>query len=376
MTPPPVLNAANWDELIAALAAPGAPQPLAGLENSLARAVLAAPAAIAFWIAQRAPGLRERDPLRVLVAGAETVDAVDEGRWYGMLAPLLASGSRVDAVLVGSELDYSFASAAAASAPRRAARGVRGNLAAFLDANGVAGLDVVFLFHPGLVKHRGWLTDGSIGRIIGAGIPVVAAAYEEDEFEMERCVAECHGYRVAGEPLLNPYFLDLDHDRTQARWGRALWQFAPTVPALGAAVDVAQLAELENLTRMTMHSVITVGRPGPDPGAQVQLRAQTGAHRNLIHVFDHRFVEPVTSQLLRLDREGGLEVLGTLPPDQLASWPGPGSRPLARAMWAARVKADHLLGTYPAPPNPVAVEDKQKTMLATLRSRAARLFAR
>jgi hypothetical protein len=372
----PVLRSSNWDELIATAAARPGFAVLAGIEPSLARAVLAAPAATALWIARRMPLLSGRGRFKVLVIGAETVDAVDEGRWYAVLPALLGSGAGAEVTLVGAELDPSFASPAKALAPAQPARCVRSSLAEFLAAEGGIEFDLAVMFHPGLGRHRGWLSDGSFTRLISAGVQLVASAYGEDEAEMDGWVAESYGYGVAGDPLVSPFFLDLDHERTQVGWGRALWGFSALVPAPGQAPDGERLAALDTLTRMSMHSMTEVGVPGPDPGAPVEMQAQTGARVELIHVFDNRFADPATGSLLRLTPEGGLEACGRLSEADLAGYPGRGGRALARAMWAARIKVGYLLATYPPPVNRVTPEEKAKDLVTTLYARAAKLFGR
>jgi hypothetical protein len=373
---PSILSCNDWDELIAAVSAPPEYSALAGIDPALARAVLAAPAALALWIARRMPQLLFRQRLRLLVIGAETVDAVDQGRWYAMLPLLLGTDCEAAVTLVGAELDSSFASSAEGLAPPQPARCVRSRLGDFLGESRSPGFDLAVIFHPGLGKHRGWLEDASLARLLAGGVQLVASAYEEDEFEMDRWVVESYGYAVDGDPVINPFFLDLDHAQTRVRWGRALWGFAPRVPAAGFAPDAGRLAALDTLTRMVMHSMTHVGTPGPDPGARIELTAQTGARMELIHIFDNRFVNPATLSLLHLIPESGLEACGKLSGGELADYPGPGGRALERAIWAARIKASHLLPSYPQPANPVVPADKARDMLATLRSRAARLFGK
>ena len=374
MNAPPIIKCQGWDELIAAVAAQPGRAALAEVRPTLARAVLAAPAAVALWIARRRPELLAQRELRLLVIGAETADAVDQGRWYALLPALLGTGFDTAVTLVGAELDPSFVSGAEALAPSRPARCVRSRLAEYLETDGRPEFDLAMTFHPGLGKHRGWLEDGSFSHLIAEGVQLVASAYEEDEFEMDRWVVECYGYAVEGEPVLNPYFLDLDHEQTKVRWGRALWGFAPRIPAAGSTPDAGRLAALDNLTGMVMHSMTHVGVLGPDPGARIVLEAQTGARRELLHVFDNRFVDPMTSDLLHLTPEGALETCGKLGATELATYPGAGKSALERAMWAARIKSTYLLPTYPPPKESLTPQQKARSMFDTLRSRAASLF--
>ena len=374
MSAPLIARCNDWDDLIAAVAAQPGHAALAGVRPTLARAVLAAPAAVALWTARRRPELLARRELRLLVIGAEAADAVDQGRWYALLPVLLGTAFETAVTLVGAELDASFASGAEALAPSRPARCVRARLADYLEPDGRPGFDLAVTFHPGLGKHRGWLEDGSFARLIAGGVELVASAYEEDEFEMDRWVVESYGYAVAGEPVLNPFFLDLDHDRTKVRWGRALWAFAPRIPAAGSVPDAERLAALDNLTGMVMHSMTHVGAPGPDPGIRIVLQAQTGSRRELLHVFDNRFVDPASADLLHLTPEGALEPLGKLRAGELAAYPGTERSALERAMWAAKIKSTYLLPTYAPPKDPLTAQEKARKMFDTLRSRAAGLF--
>ena len=371
---PPIVRCNGWDDLVAAVAAQPEYAALAEVKTTLARAVLAAPAAVALWIAQRRPELLTRRELRLLVIGAETADAVDQGRWYGLLPVLLATGFDTAVTLVGAELDSSFNSGAEALAPPRPARCMRSSLADYLGPDERPPFDLALTFHPGLGKHRGWLEDRSFARLIAGGVQLVASAYEEDEFEMDRWVAESYGFAVEGEPVLNPFFLDLDHDQTKVRWGRALWGFAPRIPPAGSVPDAERLAALDNLTGMVMHSMTHIGAPGPDPGVRIVLQAQTGARRELLHIFDNRFVDPTTFDLLHLTPEGALEACGKMGAPELATYPGADKSALERAMWAARIKSAYLLPTYPPPKDSLTPKQKARSMFDTLRSRAAGLF--
>lgn len=369
----PVLKHADWDKLIAELAArPGSPLRSIGV-TQLARAVLAAPAAIAHWIAAREPQLAAANRLRLLVIGAETVDAVDEGRWYALL-PLLA-GARfdVETTLVGETLDADFRSLGAPAAPSRVARLRRMSLAEFLRTPDAGDFDLAAVFHPGMQKNRGWLEDGSLARILAAGTVLVGASYELEEAKVEAFVMACHGYGVAGEPLLNPFYLDLSHQQTEVHWGRALWKFAQQVPAPGHVPDRERLDALDRLSRMVMHSMLADSSPSFPPGAPIDLQSPTGARLTLIHVFDRCCVHPESGTLYRLGESGDLLKIGTLGAAELAAYPR-GGRELERALWAAQIKADRLLPRDDPARETGFGSGRAGGMLTTLRERARRLF--
>jgi hypothetical protein len=360
----------DWEALLAALAARPRWAALARLPAASARAALAAPVALAFWIAHRAPELAARARLRLLVIGAEALDAADEGRWYALLPELLDARFAVEATLVGAALDPEAASAGAALAPPAPARRRPGRLADFLREADRAAFDLAVVFHPGLQVHREWLEDGSLAQLLSAGVPLLASSYETDEFEMDRWVLECYGFAVAGDALVNPFFLELGEPEAPARWGRALWRFAERVPAAGTPPDRARLAALDLLTEMVMDSMLEEAAAAPAPGERVQLHASTGARRELIHVFDRHFADPETHRLWYLAPDGEMRAAGELPASDFEAWPGPGAREIERAVWAARIKAERLLARRSPRAGGEQRVERAARMRASLRARA------
>lgn len=348
---------------------------LQNVSYGVAAAVLAAPVALAWWIANRAPHLARQDRLRILVIGAETVDAPDQGRWYALLPVLLGSDARIETTLVGDSLDVAFSSSLVGYAPEVAAHCVRSSFADFVREEGVHPFDIAVVFHPGMQKNRGWLEDGSLAKMIASSAAVIASAYEEDEFEVDRFVIEAHGYSVEGGALINPFFLDLSDVQTTIRWGRVLWRFEKRVPGIpGMEPDRAKLAGLDMLTRMVMHSMLTVGAASFAPGTKVSFRSSTGASINLIHIFDNYFVDPATRRMQRLSPAGEFQAGGELSAAEMAAYPEVTPRDIERAIWAARIKVERLMPYYPESREPDSGSARAQSMLAGLRSRAARLF--
>jgi hypothetical protein len=340
-----------------------------------ATAVLAAPVALAWWIANRAPYLAQKDELRILVIGAETVDAPDQGRWYALIPVLLGSSVRIEATLVGDSLDVAFRSSLVRYASEAAAHCVRSSFADFARKESVPPFDVAVIFHPGMQKNRGWLEDGSLARMIASSAAVIASAYEEDEFEVDRFVIEAHGYSAEEDALINPFFLDLSDSQTTIRWGRVLWRFERRVPAVpGMEPNHAKLAGLDMLTRMVMHSMITVGATSFAPGARVTFRSSFGASINLIHIFDNYFVDPATRGMQRLSPAGEFQAFGELGAVEMSAYPEATPRNIERAIWAARIKVERLMPYYPESREPDSGSARAQSMLAGLRSRAAKLF--
>lgn len=373
MAQPLILRHDDWPGLIAGLAARAGLSYLREIPLPVASAVLAAPAAIARWIAVRMPLPPAMPALSVLVIGAETTDAPDRGRWYQLMPELLDAPREIKVTLIGQELDTGFASAAAAHAPATPAHCHRAALAEFLDSNPAKSFDLAAVFQPGLQKHQDWLAAGGFARLISAGVPVIGSSYEADEYEMDRWVLECYGYRASGEPVLNPFFLELSDDKTAVRWGRALWRIE-SAPPPGGGVDRERLAALDTLTRMVMHSITEVRTPSPAYGAQVELQAAGGARRPLVHVFDRRFVDMATGQVLVLAADGALRDAGRIPAEALARYPGAAARDIERAVWAAQMKERCLLGTYPPRAEQPDTVSTASAMLAAMREKAASLF--
>ncbi|MGH8662824.1 MAG: hypothetical protein ACREUX_01035 [Burkholderiales bacterium] len=354
----PVAAGSDWEALLASLQARPGAAALTTAPLSLLRAVLVAPVAVARWIAERAPQLAAKSALHILVVGAEKLDAVDQGRWYQLLPALLGADLDVRVTLVGDRLDAGARSPVRALAPSPAARLHAGSLASYLAVHSAGEHDLVFLFHPGFQKHRGWLHDASLAALVAAGAPLVASAYGQDESEVDRWVAQCHGYSTHAETLLNPFCLDFSDADSALHWGRALWQFADRIPDPGAQVDHGRLARLDQLSRMVMHSIALGNTPLAPQGAMVAISASNGASRKLIYLFDEYFLDPGCSDVLAL-RAGELQSVVTLPAAAIADYPGSDASDLERAVWAAAIKTEHLMAHYDLP-----VDDETGHVLA------------
>jgi hypothetical protein len=373
MTEPLIQRTADWPGLLSALGARDGWSWLHDIPLPEACALLAAPAAVALWTASRAPAMAAKPAVSLLVIGAESVDAPDEGRWYQLVPQLLDARFELSVTLLGSELESGLASRAAAHAPTQPARRVRATLAEFLARDAPRQFDLAVVFHPGLQKHRSWLDEAGFGCLLGAGVPIVASSYETDEYEMDRWVLECYGYRASAEPIVNPFFLELGGERVSVRWGRALWQIE-AAPSPAHVVNEEGLSALDNLTRMVMHSIAAAEPPSPGYGRAAALHTDTGAGVEVIHIFDNRYAERASGRILQLTPAGEMNVLGTLPPESLARYPGALARDIDRAIWAAEVKSSYLLGSYPPRVADTPPEATAQGMLAAMRRKAAGFF--
>lgn len=366
----PFAQMSDWSELIRVAAAHPGIASLRQASLDVARGVLAAPAAVAYWIANS-----ERptpDALRLLIVGAEKLDAVDEGRWYQLIPTLLGRPMEITVTLIGDRLNRRFDSPLHHSAPQIAAAMHVGRLADFFEEHGEPDVDVAFLFHPGFQKHRGWLEDGSLKRLHARGIPVVVLSYGADESEIERWVVGCHGFDSVAAPLLNPFYIDFSDARSTIHWARAMWQFWPR-PGMQDAVDQARLDVLDVLGDMVLHSIDLGCTMRAAYGQTVELKFGSKGSRRFIYVFDDYLVDPGDGSLHGFEA-GQLVGVGTLIPADLLAYPGPTATDLARAVWAADVKSRYLLDRYPRRISSASLRSRARGMHADLEDKVDRLF--
>jgi hypothetical protein len=370
---PIIAECANWDVLLGALRGYAPGSFIARTPRQVAQGVLAAPAAIARWIVERSPGLARREVLELLIVGAERLDAVDQGRWYQFIALLVGADMEIRVTLVGDRLDAGFESPAVADAPGVAATCFRGSLAQFLASSVARPHDLVFVFHPGLQKHRAWLSDASIETVAAADAPVVVASYEQDESEIDRWVAECHGFTIIGDVLLNPLFLDFSADGSVARWGRALWRLGPISPGVGRKVDTDRLAALDDLARLVMQAVAQARTPSHAYGAEVEFRASDGASRRLYYVTDDYFLDPVDAHVVAF-RDGQLLTAAHIPMRAVLAHPDMQKSDLERALWAAGIWSRYLAHLHPQAADEASRHALGRSMHAGLESQVEELF--
>jgi hypothetical protein len=367
-----VVDAGDWDALLDAIQSIPALRALNAYPRRTRQGVLAAPIAVARWLGDSGPHLKERSTFKLLVIGAEKFDAVDRGGWYQVIGALLGQSLVTRVTLLGDRLNQQFVSPARAVAPGPEARCYCGTLASFVASEDLAGFDLAFMFHPGFQKHRGWLTDGSLAKLVAARVPVVVSSYEHDESQIDQWVAECHGFSIPPFTLSNPFYVDLSDPGSTVRWGRALWQLGERAPAKGEP-DHTRLAALDELASMVMHSISIGRKPQAAYGASITARASTGAVRGLIYVFDEFFLDPQTREVLALT-SGELSVVKVIDVAEVAAYPGESSSALARAVWAAGIKSTHLLDRCPRPIDQASREALGRAMHASLEDKVDAFF--
>ena len=152
-----------------------------------------------------------------------------------------------------------------------------------------------------------------------------------------------------------------------------MWQIE-SAPPHGFQVDEKRLAALDLLNRMVLHSMTVVGKPGPEPGAAIELNNSRNQCRTLWHIFDRYFVDPQDGRLSLLTDDGELIAIDQLPAETLQQYPKADASDIERAIWAAQVKARHLLERYPRPAGNAEGDKTVRGMFDALRTRAAKLL--
>ena len=350
MTPFPVIKHSNWRFLLRDI--DRAFSFITQLDSRRKMAALAAPVAIARWIAEQKPELAKRSSLNLVIAGAEFFDAINCGAWYGTLPWLLGNTSmRIDVAMVGHEIlpEHQLE---CFQTPRSVRRHpvFRGSLGHYVRSEVSKPIDLVVMFHPGFESHlREWMyEDGVLVDLISTGVPVVGASYAIDEYEMDRTLAECAGLALS-EPIINPFFIDLNEegggkDSFVAHFGEVLWSFDPKHSDLAPLEEFdAKSGDIDLLSRiqgsLAAHDASfgnapldhweSIGReerlPNDPPGQTV------------IRLFRNLAVRRSSGEVIVITSEkfAGKTPL-SLSNDVLATYPVSGSR-IDRACWAARV---------------------------------------
>jgi hypothetical protein len=150
-----------------------------------------------------------KSPLRLLVVGAEKNDALNKGRWYGLVSCLL--GIDVTQVtLVGPEIKSIAVGHEGEIKDRVKYRLFHGTLKEFIASDNNT-YDLAIQFHPGYEVNKSMLDDGSLRDFLGSRASVMCfASYHEDEFNDDKTILSEHGFSVT-DIGANPYTFDIDN---------------------------------------------------------------------------------------------------------------------------------------------------------------------
>ncbi len=197
---------------------------------------------LARWIATEQPELIERNHLTLVIGGAETNDAADNGMWYTLMPLLLGRKSTlsISVHLVGlhygeipEEFKADFKQSVLASPWRKFlpnyATPHKMSLAQFYKTHSVEDIDAIMLFHPGFESHLDeWLSDDSLSLPVNAGVPVIASSYYNDEQTLDRILLEAYGFEAVGEAIDNPYRIESFNEQTFFSYD--FWRIGSAVP--------------------------------------------------------------------------------------------------------------------------------------------------
>jgi hypothetical protein len=317
----------------------GAGLALEGLDEQALRKALSPVMALARAAERYAPELLEKRHIRILVIGAEWLDALDSGRWYSLLGPLLGRPLSVEGYLVGPQLESgSLDSVNSLVAQAPAFERIQETLQQFLEGKGRP-VDVAVVYQPGLDSDTALLEPPGPGPLLEAGIPVLGSSYSRDEFLMEREILRAFGYECA-EPVSNPMALDLG--REEARWGALLWALSPQRPGRGEP-DREAVAEVQRLSRMLAHSKLQgMLVPVESLGESFGIARREGGQREMIYLFDSFYVARDSGEVFAVEGNALRPTEVRVGTADLSAYPdGAG---LARALWAARLKEKYLIG--------------------------------
>lgn len=317
MKNPPIARCRDWTDCLLLLSADEAPACDTALTDARLQHVAAVSGAWYLWQADLLPKYLD-ETASVWIIGAERLDA---GLGAGLARLLGLSGLR--SIDIGPQAEGE-------SACRDSLDSCAGDLP--LPA-------VAFCFHPGLEVHPELIGPG-LQRLIQAGVPLVGASYSFDEYERDAWVAGLGGLRLS-QPASNPWALDPGN--TGLEWGAWMWHVEAMSGAELRRPDPTEVARVRLLSEMVAHSRLQGLWPQPaPPGSSFLLPQRSGGQREMIHVFDGYYLDPVSRRIYAVDG-GRLVPTETRVPEALAAaWPrDAGDMP--RNLWAAEVKRRCLL---------------------------------
>jgi len=277
----------------------------------------------------------------VAVVGAEWLDALDSGRWYSLLGPLLGRDLSVEGILIGPRLeDGSAGTVKSLVADATAFERATDTLQHFLQGDGEA-VDVAVLFQPGLDDDTSLLEPPGLAPLLEAGIPVLGSSYSGDEFRMEREILRAFGY-ASRPPVDNP--LALDPGREEARWGSVLWALE-RAGTENCEPDREKISDVRRLSRMLAHSklegmLIPLERLGESFG----IPRREGGEREVIYLFDVFYAARDTGEVFQVDGNALRPTDVRIKSEDMHAYPA-AAEGLGRALWAARMKEEYLLRT-------------------------------
>ncbi|MDR3580226.1 MAG: hypothetical protein P4L44_09720 [Oryzomonas sp.] len=232
MTDPIITQYQEWKYLLAALKDNPKLSYICTAGNYVQKLVLAAPLAISAFVLRDTPQLRNLEKIKILVIGAQWHDALDNGCWYQLISDFCGLSCNVEVTLVGPDI---FMENDRKTRLRPLVR--TGFAEAVIIKSGLkeakmdlSSFDLFVFFHPGIGYGQCEWIEGALSLVVKTGKPIMATSYDRAEYEMEVGYLEAHGYSVEGEPIDNPFFIELEGAVNGAlQWGRVLYKIAPAI---------------------------------------------------------------------------------------------------------------------------------------------------
>jgi len=223
----PLLQHSEWKELLRALKDNPTLSFISTAPTPVQKLVLAAPLAISTFMVRYAPELCSLDRIRILVIGAEWLDALDNGRWYQSISDLCDSPFDLETTLVGPDLfeerDRRTTLTDMARTLYPEAVIIRSGIE---DATVALSYFDLFVFFQQSIecRQRAWMK-GTLPRIVKTGKPIMAAYFSRDAYAKDVRLLEACGCSAAGEPVGNPFSLQFQGDVSgESRWGHLLYR--------------------------------------------------------------------------------------------------------------------------------------------------------
>ena len=334
---PPVLKHREWRHLLKEVERNPSARVLKTWAGKATRFLLSPVVSMAWYLAAHHPELLAKPRLRILVAGAEILDADANGRNYGFMPALLGRPElELEVSLVGPAIQpmpehQSYAGLANPATCHEA------TLAAFMADRTASEFDIVFALHAGLESHaQSWLNDEGLLRLAAAGVPVVLSAYADLDAAIDVNLARAHGWKV-GTPVLNPFRTSLGDRDDLAMANLLMHPLGLPEGGRPAPADAEAITYIQALGQNCMQMGCGLKEGAPLPGEPIRVR-ELGEPVVLVGM---EWMTLATGQFFEVGEQGMRPLYSVAaPPELLIQHPGPKAQPWAWADWAIRLGLD------------------------------------
>ncbi len=265
----PIERNQSLSDLLRDLVSPPNWTSLANAPTEVLAYILRPAATIAYWIMQFHPELVDGGALKVVVVGAEGLDALDDGAWYQFVPWMIGrQGMSLEVCLVGPDVRKPLLDLlrTAHGTPRTSLGGrvfdfpcasVRETeIGHFLAGQQADNIDLFVLFHPRFEKayESSWLPaayswlNGELSELCAYGSPIAATSYCEEELQAEKFLLEAYGYQVAHRSITNPFCAE---ESVLGSWGNTLYEVRPVAPAAEFSADSERLDQYDRYVALS-----------------------------------------------------------------------------------------------------------------------------